>query len=90
MITPLYSLKRKQFTASVLALLITPPLAHADKEKSFNRIATFPVFLNSSIENETVAEIVTASKDGKTLIYTDGKMGAIGFVNIKNPNRRAL
>ena len=84
---PFSGLKRKQLAASVIALLITTPFAHADEEKSFNRIATFPVFLNSSIENETVAEIVTASKDGKTLIYTDGKLGAIGFVNIKNAQK---
>lgn len=75
--------------ASAIALSLVSLTVNADDkhEKSFNRIATFPVFLNSSIENETVAEIVTASKDGNTLIYTDGKMEAIGFVNIKNAKK---
>jgi len=82
-----FSRQRKHFAVTALALLATAPFALADKENSFKRIATFPVFLNSSIENETVAEIVTASKNGKTLIYTDGKMGAIGFVDIRNPDK---
>lgn len=34
-----------------------------------------------------MAEIISVSKNGKTLIYTDGKLGAIGFVNIKNPRK---
>jgi len=91
MTTHFHELKRKNLAAAVLALLVTSPFAYADSndhgKNSFNRIATFPVFLNSSIENETVAEIVTASKNGQTLIYTDGKMEAIGFVNIKNAKK---
>lgn len=78
---------RKQFTTVALSLLLVSPFAQANQERYFNRIATFPVHLNSSVENETVAEIVTASKNGNTLIYTDGKMEAIGFVNIKNPKK---
>jgi len=80
-------LKGGLFAASFLLLLNSSFVIAHDDEKSFNRIATFPVFLNSSIENETVAEIVTASKDGKTLIYTDGKMNAIGFVDIRNAKK---
>ncbi|MDT8398366.1 MAG: esterase-like activity of phytase family protein [Pseudomonadales bacterium] len=53
--------------------------------KVFNRISTFPVYLNSDIENETVAEIVDASKDGNTLVYTDSVSGKIGFVDITQP-----
>ena len=56
----------------------TPSLA-------FERIASFPVFLNTDISNDTVAEIVAASADGNTLVYTDGKTGNIGFVDITNP-----
>lgn len=54
-------------------------------QRYFQRVATFPVFQNSDIANETVAEIVTASKDGNTLIYTDSALESIGFVDIKNP-----
>lgn len=82
------SLKHKQLAASALALIFASPFVSADNDnKSFKRIATFPVFLNSSIDNETVAEIVAVSKNGKTLIYTDGKLEAIGFVNIKDPKK---
>ena len=85
-------LKNKQLAASALALFIASSFVSADngnnnEDNSFKRIATFPVFLNSSIDNETVAEIVAVSKNGKTLIYTDGKLEAIGFVNIKNPEK---
>ena len=78
---------RKPLTVFAMAILFTSSFVYAGKEKSFNRISTFPVFLNSSIENETVAEIVTASKNGKTLIYTDGKLQSLGFVDIRNPNK---
>jgi len=84
---PFLDLQRKQLATVALSLLLVSPFAQAKKERYFNRIATFPVYLNSSVENETVAEIVTASKNGKTLIYTDGKMEAIGFVDIKNPKK---
>jgi DNA-binding beta-propeller fold protein YncE len=55
----------------------------------FNRIATFPVFLNlpagADLGTATVAEIVAASEDGNTLIYTDGVTGSVGFVDITDP-----
>lgn len=54
-------------------------------EGPFRRIATFPVFLNTDIDTETMAEIVTASEDGGLLVYTDGKNGAVGFVDIADP-----
>ncbi|NOX43473.1 MAG: hypothetical protein GXP19_07050 [Gammaproteobacteria bacterium] len=53
--------------------------------KVFKRIATFPVFQNTSIANETVAEIASASTDGNTLVYTDGKSDNLGFVDITDP-----
>ncbi|MGD2084179.1 MAG: esterase-like activity of phytase family protein, partial [Chromatiales bacterium] len=51
----------------------------------FERVATFPVFLNTDIDNETVAEIVAASEDGYTLVYTDSALEALGFVDITDP-----
>jgi phytase-like protein len=80
-------IKHRLLIISTLILLLISFLVSASNEKSFQRIATFPVFLNSSIEDETVAEIVAASKNGKTLIYTDGKMEAIGFVDIENAKK---
>lgn len=45
---------------------------------SFVRLATFKV-------NGAVAEIVAATVDGRTLIYTNAGDGRIGFVDITNP-----
>lgn len=59
--------------------------ASASHDDAFRRIATFPIFENTSIENETVAEIVAATADGKTLIYTDSELEALGFVDITDP-----
>ena len=85
--------------ATVLAVLATalPVFGNGFGRKSFERIATFPVFLNTCnglsgaaledcINETTVAEIITSSKDGKTLIYTDAATQNIGFVNINNPD----
>jgi DNA-binding beta-propeller fold protein YncE len=44
----------------------------------FERVATFDV-------TGVVAEIVTATPDGKTLIYTDATSKEVGFVNISDP-----
>jgi hypothetical protein len=58
----------------------------------FVRIATFPVFLNTCdgqpdecINETTVSEIVAASEDGETLVYTDSPGQRIGFVDISDP-----
>ena len=59
---------------------------HHKNDNAFKRIATFPVYLNTDINVETVAEIVAASDDGNTLVYTDGKTENLGFVDITNPS----
>ncbi len=51
----------------------------------FERIAHFPVFRNSSIEGETVAEIIDVTGDGNTLVYTDALLGVVGFIDITDP-----
>lgn len=79
------------FMAVAVALSTTP--VYADKEEryefkehnEFRRISTFPVYLNTDINSNTVAEIVASSKDGNTLIYTDGKTENIGYVDITHP-----
>ena len=71
--------------AVAAALNITP--AHAsDHDKGFSRVSTFPVFLNTDINKETVAEIVASSTDGNTLVYTDSETENLGFVNIIDPS----
>jgi DNA-binding beta-propeller fold protein YncE len=62
---------------------------HSDyghRGRYFNRINTLPNYINNvDASAETVSEIVAASKDGKTLVYTDGVREAIGFIDIANP-----
>lgn len=78
----------------LVALVFSVSLRAARKPGVFNRIATFPVILNlcdgdpdpnTCLNTTTVSEIVAASEDGKTLIYTDAETGNIGFVDITNP-----
>lgn len=52
----------------------------------FERIASFPVYLNTDIDDETVAEIITASEDGSLLIYTDSETEKLGLIDIRVPS----
>jgi len=54
-------------------------------ERRFKRVGTFANFRNAGLGNETVSEIIAATPDGKTLIYSDAEGGAIGFIDITNP-----
>lgn len=55
----------------------------------FNRVASFPVCsqieANCNDDTETAAEIVAASTDGMTLVYTNSPKEEIGFVGIADP-----
>ena len=59
-------------------------------QSTFERTATYPVYENrpegEDKSAETVAEISTVSKDGKTMIHTDASAQRIGFIDISNPN----
>jgi len=68
--------------AALLLLSVAPAAAQVGK---FRRIATFPVFLNTDIDQETVSEIITTTPDDMTIVYTDAEVGAIGFVDITDP-----
>lgn len=71
--------------AAMMACAMLPFAANA--ERFFNRIATFPVYLNTDINLETAAEIIDVSKDGRTLVYTDSQARKLGFVDIKKPDQ---
>ncbi len=64
-------------TAALLASTIA-----ANAAEHFNRIASFPVALNAPDAEATSSEIITATDDGMTLIYSDSPNGGIGFVDI--------
>jgi hypothetical protein len=70
-----------------------PDVSTPNVNMNFNRVASFPVCSQSGAscesDDETAAEIVTASLDGMTLIYTNSPKGEIGFVDIKDPSKPA-
>jgi DNA-binding beta-propeller fold protein YncE len=76
---------RAAMTAALLASVAVP----ASAEQVFNRIASFPVASNLPADKDkkatTSAEIITASEDGNTLVYSDSPLGAIGFIDITDP-----
>jgi hypothetical protein len=55
----------------------------------FERVATFPVYTNlpdgTDPATQTAAEIVAATPDGMTLIYSDSPNEQIGFIDITDP-----
>ena len=54
--------------------------------QNFQRVSTFADYTNNSdISDETVSEIVAATRDGRTLIYTDSELEEVGFVDITDP-----
>lgn len=65
-----------------LALFAGPALA---QDMNFNRIASFPVAANTPDAEETSAEIIAATGDGMTLVYSDSPAGVIGFIDITDP-----
>lgn len=72
-------------TAAFAASVAMP--AHA--EMMFNRIATFAVADNLPADADrtkpTSSEIIAASEDGMTLVYSDSPFGAVGFIDITDP-----
>jgi hypothetical protein len=67
---------------SVMA--IAAGMANAD---AFNRIASFQTSLNNAdAAVESSAEIISASGDGMTLVYSDSPLGVMGMIDITDPN----
>ncbi|QYK41648.1 MAG: esterase-like activity of phytase family protein [Paracoccaceae bacterium] len=79
------SLRLTGLTSALALCAALPALAEAN----FNRIATFPVPENMAEgedrSRETSAEIISASEDGMTLVYTDSPLGVIGMIDITDP-----
>jgi len=80
-----------------LPLMMTSALAlaagAASAQQSFNRIASFATPMNMAagedMARETSAEIISASEDGMTLIYTDSPLGVVGLIDITDPAKPA-
>ena len=71
---------------AVSVLALAAGTAGAD---NFNRIASFPTVANMAAGEDTAressAEIITASADGMTLVYSDSPLGVIGLIDITDP-----
>jgi alkaline phosphatase len=72
-------------TAALAASVALP----AQADMMFNRVATFSVADNlpegTDRATETSSEIIAASEDGMTLVYSDSPLGGLGFVDITDP-----
>jgi hypothetical protein len=81
-------MSRKSLYLGLWTALLASVALPAVAEPVFNRIASFPVADNlpkdADKSKPTSSEIITASEDGKTLIYSDSPYGAIGFVDISD------
>ncbi len=70
---------------SVIALCATGAMA----EMNFNRIASFATVDNMAEgedkTRESSAEIIAATADGMTLVYTDSPLGVLGRIDITDP-----
>ena len=65
---------------SILALAAGGAMA-----ENFNRIASFMTAENAPDAEESSAEIIGATGDGMTLVYTDSPAGVIGFIDLTDP-----
>ena len=78
--------RRLACLSSALALATALPVA---ADPVFNRIATFATPANMAEgedpARESSAEIITATEDGMTLIYSDSPLGVLGLVDITDP-----
>jgi len=72
----------RNLTVVLTAALLTSTAIPAIAAPVFNRIASFPVELNAPDAEATSSEIITATDDGMTLIYSDSPNGGIGFVDV--------
>jgi DNA-binding beta-propeller fold protein YncE len=81
-----------RFAALLSTTALAAPLAALPAQAAgpyFERVATLPVYATlpdgTDPKTQTSAEIITATPDGMTLIFTDSPGGRLGFVDIADP-----
>ena len=75
--------KRLSLITSALALAAGTASA---QDLAFNRIASFATMLNNADNMaESSSEIISASGDGMTIVYSDSPLGVIGLIDITDP-----
>lgn len=79
-------MRTRSLTAALAAVLAASVAPAANAEPVFNRIASFAVADNLPADADpktvTSSEIITATEDGNTLVYSDSPLKAIGFIDI--------
>ncbi|MEQ5869300.1 esterase-like activity of phytase family protein [Sagittula sp. NFXS13] len=89
MITGGHPVIRTLYMTSALALVAGSVAAQDQAEMNFNRIAAFPTWKNMAegedTQRETSSEIIAATADGMTLVYTDSPLGVLGRIDITEP-----
>lgn len=79
-------MKAFSITAALAAALAASTASKVQAEQVFNRIASFAVADNlpegADRKAATSAEIIAASEDGRTLVYTDSPGKRISFIDI--------
>ena len=71
------------FKSVCLTSILALAAGQASAEMNFNRIASFATpYNNADASAESSAEIIAASEDGMTLIYTDSPLGVVGLIDI--------
>lgn len=84
-------MQRNSFSAGFVGLAAmalgaqAQDLTEPGNQGPFQRVASFPIFENTSVDNETVAEIVTSALRGTQLVYTDSQLEKVGFIDINDP-----
>ena len=88
-----HDLNQPETTLSLRLTCLTSTIAlmagTASAELVFNRVASFATTGNMAEGEdrsaESSAEIIAASADGMTLIYTDSPLGVVGLIDIADP-----
>ncbi len=79
----------RKTTLTLFSAMLLSSTALTAEAQSFDRIASFPVTANlpegTEPVTETSPEIIAATEDGMTLVYSDSPLGAIGVVDISDP-----
>lgn len=80
-------MKLRNLAGFAAVLLASTSVAGA--QQHFNRVASLPVVANMAAGEDqsrtSSAEIISASEDGMTLVYTDSPLGVVGLIDLTDP-----
>lgn len=72
----------------ISGLLLATTAGNTAAADYFGRVASFPVAANlpadAAPDQESSAEIISASDDGMMLVYSDSPLGGVGFIDISD------